>query len=235
MEGYEHTNSLVNMLIGVANEVARLAISDGMDALRNAGLYRQRVKKLCNETLRHQEQYESVHNSNFGDRLQMWLDYLDLVEETYRPHIFNVYMSLKQALDKRNVPQSEVKARVECGRICATMAVAQFDVLMRDMKKRFGPDYSPHFQRGRYGDPLHSWSQVCELVFCNNSAQPNVIDLTGDNNIRLAADILMRKLNSEDFLNQIGQQAILMNIDVMKKYATDEDLAVLGIERNCER
>ena len=231
MEGFDHTNSLINMLVGVANEVARLAISDGMNALRNAGMYRQHVKKLCNETLRRQEQYESVHNNNFGDRLQMWIDYLDSVEEEYRPHIFNIYMSIKQQLDKYRIPQSEAKARVECGRICATMAVAQFDVIMQDMRDRYGADYTPHFIKGRYDGPLHTWTQLCEEVIGKDDDPAYSIDFTHDPNCHLAFDVLSRKLNDPDFLNRIGSKAISMNIDVAKKYATDEDLAELGIER----
>ena len=52
MQGFDRANSLVNAMIGIANEVARLAISDGMDAIKRAGLYKQRTKQLCNETLR---------------------------------------------------------------------------------------------------------------------------------------------------------------------------------------
>ena len=90
MEGYDWANSLVNTMIGIANEVARIAISDGIDAIKRAGLYRQKTKQLCRETFRRQEQYEAIHNSNFGDRLKMWLDYLDGTEDEYRRHIFNV-------------------------------------------------------------------------------------------------------------------------------------------------
>lgn len=232
MAGYEHTNSLVNMLVGVANEVARIAISDGMDALRKAGMYRQRVKQLCNETLRRQEQYEALHNSNFGDRLKMWLDYLDSVEDEYRPHIFYIYMSVKQRLDKCRIPQSEVKARVECGRICATMAVAQFDALMQDMKQKHGADYTPFFRRGRYDGPLHTWSQLCTIVLGEDPDPEHPVDLTGDHNCQLAYDIMSRKLNNEDLINRIGARAIHMNEETARRYASDEDLAVLGIERN---
>ena len=33
MEGFERTNTLVNTMVGVANEVARLAIADGINSL----------------------------------------------------------------------------------------------------------------------------------------------------------------------------------------------------------
>ena len=100
MAGFDRTNALMNTLVGIANEVARLAISDGIAAIKKAGLYRQRTKQLCNETVRMQEEYEAKHNSNFGDRLSLWLDYLDGTEDEYRKHIFIVYNAIKMALDK---------------------------------------------------------------------------------------------------------------------------------------
>ena len=229
MEGFDRTNTLVNTMIGIANEVARLAISDGIDAIKQEGLYRQKTKQLCNETLRRQEAYESVHNANFGDRLKLWLDYLDGTEDEYRRHIFNIYMAVKQTLDKHKQSRSELKARLECGRICAEMAVGQFDALMTDIKEQFGVDYSPIFIRGRYTDPLHTWRQLCAMHF--KTDDPNeVIDMNNDPNLRLAADVLARKLSDADILNRIGKHALEHNLETARKYATKEDLEALGVD-----
>lgn len=179
MEGYDRANSLVNTMIGIANEVARIAISDGIDAIKQAGLYRQRTKQLCRETFRRQEQYEAIHNSNFGDRLKMWLDYLDGTEDEYRRHIFNVYMAVKMALDRHKQKDTELKARLECGLICAELAVGQYDALMQDLKEKFGADYSPLFARGRYDQPLHTWRQLCAL-YVKTDDPSDFIDLNDD-------------------------------------------------------
>lgn len=140
MEGYDRANSLVNTMIGVANEVARIAIADAIDAVKKAGKFRQETKRLCNETFRRQEEYEAIHNQNFGDRLKMWLDYLDGTEEEYRRHIFNIYMAVKMVLDRHRQSDTELKARIECARICAELAVGQFDALMHDLQDRYGVD-----------------------------------------------------------------------------------------------
>ena len=229
MKGFDRANSLVNTMIGIANEVARLAISDGIDAIKKAGLYKQKTKQLCNETFRRQERYEAIHNSNFGDRLKLWLDYLDGTEDEYRKHIFNIYMAVKMALDKHKQTNTELKAKLECGRICGELAVGQFDALMDDMKRKFGVDYTPLFVAGRYTDPLYSWKQVCDLyVKTDNPA--DYIDLNSDDNLRLAADILARKLSDPELLNRIGKHAIEMNLETAKKYASEEDLEELGVK-----
>lgn len=229
MKGFDRANSLVNTMIGVANEVARLAISDGIDAIKHAGLYKQKTKQLCNETFRRQEHYESIHNSNFGDRLKLWLDYLDGTEDEYRKHIFNIYMAVKMALDKHKQTNTELKAKLECGRICGELAVGQFDALMDDMKRKFGVDYTPLFVAGRYTDPLYSWEQVCDL-YVKTDDPADYIDLNSDDNLRLAADVLAHKLNDCELLNRIGKHAIEMNLETAKKYASEEDLEELGVK-----
>lgn len=229
MEGWDRTNSLVNTMIGVANEVARIAISDGIDAIKQGGLYKQKTKQLCNETFRRQEAYEAIHNSNFGDRLKLWLDYLDGTEDEYRKHIFNIYMAVKMALDKHKQKNTELKAKLECGRICAELAVGQFDALMRDMKLKFGVDYSPLFIAGRYTDPLYTWKQVCN-IYVKTDDPDDYINLNDDANLRLAADVLARKLSDADVLNRIGKHALELNVETAKKYASQEDLEELGIK-----
>jgi len=228
MQGYDRANTLVNTMIGIANEVARLAISDGIDAIKRGGHFRQKTKQLCNETFRRQEEYEAIHNQNFGDRLKLWLDYLDGTEEEYRRHIFNIYMAVKQALDRHRQHDTELKARIECGRICAELAVGQFDALMQDLKDRFGVDYSPIFIRGRYDGPLHTWRQVCDLYVRTDDPE-EYINLNDDQNLRLAADILARKLSDSDVLNRIGKHAIEQNLEVASRYASEEDMEELGI------
>ena len=228
MKGYDRANTLTNTMIGIANEIARIAISDGIDAIKNAGLYKQKTKQLCNETFRRQEAYEAIHNSNFGDRLKLWLDYLDGTEDEYRKHIFNIYMAVKQVLDKHKESNTELKAKLECGRICAELAVGQFDALMRDLNEHYGVDYSPLFILGRYDQPLHTWKQLCN-IYVKTDNPCDVINLNKDDNLRLAVDILARKMSDASTLNRIGQHAIEQNIETAKKYASKEDLEELGV------
>lgn len=229
MEGYDRANSLVNTMIGVANEVARIAIADAIDAIKKAGKFRQETKRLCNETFRRQEEYEAIHNQNFGDRLKMWLDYLDGTEEEYRRHIFNIYMAVKMVLDRHRQSDTELKARIECARICAELAVGQFDALMHDLQDRYGVDYSPLFIRGRYDGPLYTWKRLCDL-YVKTDDPAEYINLNDDENMRLAADVLARKLSDGDVLNRIGKRAIELNLEVASRYAGEEDLKELGLE-----
>lgn len=223
MEGYEKCNTLLNTSIGVANEVARIAISEAIESIQKAGLFKQKVKQLCKETFARQEHYESQHNKNFADRLKLWLDYLDGTEEVYYMHIFHIYMAIKQILDKHKQSNSVVKAKVECARLCAEIAVGQYDALMVDLKKEYGVDYSQLFIAGRYTGPLCTWLKLCDIIVKSDKGS-GTIDMRKDDNLRLAVDILIKKLNNPDELNLVGKYAIENNLDVARKYATEEEL-----------
>ena len=119
-------------------------------------------------------------------------------------------MAVKMALDRHKQKDTELKARLECGLICAELAVGQYDALMQDLKEKFGADYSPLFARGRYDQPLHTWRQLCAL-YVKTDDPSDFIDLNDDPNLRLAADVLARKLSDSDILNRIGKHAIEMN------------------------
>jgi len=223
MDGWDETNTRVNMLVGVANEVARLAVSDGIDALKAAGLYKQRTKQICKETFRRQEEYEALHNKNFGDRLKLWLDYLDSAEEEYRQHIFHIYMTIKQVMDHRRESRAEVKARLECARICCHLAVGEFDTVMREQWEKHGVDYSALFSDGRYDRVLHKWEELCD-IWVKTDKPSEVVLLNDDEQVSLAVDVLAKKLNDADYINHMCANAIDMNMEVAHRYVTQEDI-----------
>ena len=227
LQGWDETNSRVNMLVGVANEVARLAVSDAIDAIKAAGLYKQRTKQLCRETERRQEEYEAMHNKNFGDRLKLCLDYLDSAEQEYRQHIFHIYMTIKQVMDRYRDGRTEMKARLECARICCTLAVGEFDVVMRSMKEKYGVDYTALFQDGRYDRVLHTWSQLCEIWVQSDDKREGEVVLNDDKQVDLAVDVLTRKLNDPDYINRMGKFALEHNLDTAQKYISQEDIEIL--------
>lgn len=227
-EGYMYAETSVNLEIGASNEVARIAISDGIEFLKKAGKYKQKTKQLCRETFRRMEQYEAIHNHSFGDRQPLWLDYLDGMEDEFKKHIFNVYIAVKMVLDKHGESSASLKAMLECGRICADVAVDKYDALMLNLKKRFGVDYSPIFSMFRYDRPLFTWSAICDIYVKFDNPR-DVIDIDADNNLRMAVNVLCSKLSDEDILNRIGERAIKQNLDIVREYASAEDLLELGI------
>ena len=98
-----------------------------------------------------------------------------------------------------------------------------------DLQDRYGVDYSPLFIRGRYDGPLYTWKRLCDL-YVKTDDPAEYINLNDDENMRLAADVLARKLSDGDVLNRIGKRAIELNLEVASRYAGEEDLKELGLE-----
>ena len=226
-KGYWETDKYVNCVIGVANEVARLAVADGIKAVEQSPLYRHQIKSWCKQTFQEQERYENSHLRKFlRDQQQVFLDFLDACEREFRPHIFNIYMGAKQVMDRHRVSDTELKARVECGRIVAMMACANFDTLMKVHREKYGADYTCLFQQFRYTRPMQLWTKVAEAVVINDTGD-ETLSLTDDENLKLAYDVMARKLADTDLISRIGYVAIEQNPEIAARYASDEDLQAL--------
>lgn len=225
--GYWETDKYVNCVIGVANEVARLALADGIKAVEQSPLYRHQIKSWTKQTFQEQERYENLHLRKFlKDQQQVFLDFLDACEREFRPHIFNIYMGCKQVMDRHGVSLSELKARVECGRIVAMMACANFDTLMQAHREKYGADYTCLFTQFRYTKPMQLWTKVAEAVVINDTGD-GTLSLTDDENLKLAYDVMARKLADYGLISKIGYTAINLNPEIAARYANDEDLQAL--------
>ena len=233
-KGFWETDKLINTVVGIGNEMARLAISDGIKAVEQSSYYKHQVKKWCRQTFAEQERYEHTHlRKMLKDQQQLFLDFLDAVEKEFRPHIFNIYMSVKQVMLKHKQSNADLKARVECGRICATMACASFDSLMEAHREKFGVDYTALFQQFRYTKPMVLWTNVADVIVVNDHPEDHV-SLTEDKNCQLAYDIMSRKLSDFNLINRIGYVAISLNQEIARKYANDDELQELR-EKYAER
>lgn len=227
MHGYDETDKLVNTVIGMNNEVARLALADAIYAVEKSEYYRHEIKKWTKETFKEQEAYEGRHLSKFfKDQQQVFLDYLDAVEKEFKPHIFNMYMSLKMAMMKAHQHEAGLKAKVECGRVIAMIACANFDVLMREHKKKYGADYTAVFEEYRYTKPLALWSKVTERIVVDNHPE-NPTSLTDDAMCKRSYEVLACKMCDYKIINRIGCVAISQNKETAKKYANEEELKEL--------
>ena len=227
--GYWETDKIVNCIVGVSNEVARLAIADGIKAVEGSRLYRHEVKHWTKKTFSEQEAYENGHLRKFlKDQQHIFLDYLDAVEEEFRPHIFKLYMSLKQAMDRQHQGNSELKARVECGRVAAVLACANFDDVMKSHLEKYGADYTALFQQFRYTQPLHCWTQVAQRIVRDDHPETPT-SLRDDEQCQLAFDILARKTADFELINRIGYVALSQNEEIARKYADEDDLRELQL------
>lgn len=238
---FAHLNSLMNLVIGAVNTIAGKAVIDAKDELfKRKDLWKFEIKKNARLAEDAYYAYEKVHTRNFGDRYNLFLDYLNAVEDNIEKDVNMLTMSIAQVLTKHNQKDSMLKARVETARTMSEYACSMFDMLIEKANNRMNTrcmklilsrkmkpfDFKPYFEAGRITGVYHYWDKVTS-VLCKSDKNGDVISLNEDPNCKLAFEIIERKITSEDFLNKAGYDALKLNPECIKGSISEEDLKEL--------
>ena len=100
MQYFDRLNSLVNLVVGAVNSIACNALVDAVNELRKSKHYKFKTKQEAKQAIEAYEAWERTHTKNFGDRYNLFLDYLSAAEEAIQPDIDKLYWAIKQVLDK---------------------------------------------------------------------------------------------------------------------------------------
>lgn len=233
---FAHLNSLMNLVIGAVNTIAGKAVIDAKDELfKRKDLWRFEIKKNARLAEDAYYAYEKVHTRNFGDRYNLFLDYLNAVEDNIEKDVNMLTMSIAQVLTKHNQKDSMLKAKVETARTMSEYACSMFDMLIEKANNRVNTrcmklilsrkmkpfDFKPSFAAGRITGVFHYWDKVTSLI-CKPDHKGESITLNDDPNCKLAFEIIERKITSEDFLNKAGYDALLLNPDCISTIAAED-------------
>ena len=210
-ETFAHVSALFHTIIGGANDVANSVMLDAIGEIRKAGLYRQGVKKACNDAVARYGVFDSANMDDMisgeEDKRRFYMDYLDSVNERLRPHVFILYQSVKRVLDRSMIPGSSVKAHVMTAYEMLNFAVELFGKFFDRVPPCRPVDLRRTFSKGDLTPVLRAWRTVEELV-CRDCRG---IDLNADRDCRLAFDIIETKLVSEQGICESGKEALALN------------------------
>lgn len=233
---FAHLNSLMNLVIGAVNTIAGKAVIDAKDELfKRKDLWRFEIKKNARLAEDAYYAYEKVHTRNFGDRYNLFLDYLNAVEDNIEKDVNMLTMSIAQVLTKHNQKDSMLKAKVETARTMSEYACSMFDMLIEKANNRVNTrcmklilsrkmkpfDFKPYFEAGRITGVYHYWDKVMSAL-CKSDKNGDVISLNEDPNCKLAFEIIERKITSEDFLNKAGYDALQLNPECISTIAAED-------------
>lgn len=225
MEEHGRLNSLCNTVLGAANTVAGKALYDAVEAVSgNRKVYRQGVKRNLRLAVASFRDYEKVHYRNMGDRYQLFVDYLDSVEELARPHTEMLEMQFRQMFLREKVAEPYMRAKVSLAMVTLELAVHIFDTLMREARAKTGYDYTPLFSRGRIGGPLFYFGNAAGTVLGEAARLRPSEDL---NTLR-AIRVLEKTLTSEDTFGRAGLMALRYNGELVGKSVRQEDYEMLA-------
>lgn len=221
-EQFDKLNSLCNLVVGAANTIAGKAVFDARDMLKQRkDLWKFEVKCRATKATQAYYKYEKVHMKNFGDRYNLFIDYLDSVEEDIQPHVDKLCYSIAQVLSKYNQKDSMLKARLETARTLCEYACGVFDRIMKEAQERTHHNFANVFAPARLTEVLFQWNCVTSNI-CRTEPKGLDISLNDDPNCRLAFEIIERKLVSEDFLNKAGYEALKLNPECIKTISEED-------------
>ena len=240
-EQFYHLNSLINCVVGAVNTIAGKAVIDTKNELyKRKDLWRHEIKLNARLAEKAYYDYEAIHTRNFGDRYNLFLDYLSAVEDNIAKDVNMLTYSIAQVLTKANQTDAMLKAQVETARTMAQYACDIFDTIIREANKKVSDlciqnfksvrlrkpfDYTPYFAPARLTSVFHYWDKVTAKLCKTEGKEP--ISLNDDPNCKLAFQIIERKLTSEDFLNKAGYDALKLNPECIKGSISKEDLKEL--------
>ena len=240
-ENFNKLNSLINCVVGAVNTIAGKAVIDTKNELyKRKDLWRHEIKYNARLAEKAYYDYEAIHTRNFGDRYNLFLDYLSAVEDSIANDVNMLTYSIAQVLTKHNQTDAMLKAQIETARTMTQYACDIFDTIIREANKKVSDlciqnfksvrlrkpfNYTPYFAPARLTSVFHYWDKVTAKLCKTEGNVP--ISLNDDPNCKLAFQIIERKLTSEDFLNKAGYDALKLNPECIKGSISEEDLKEL--------
>src|SRR5574344_1908854 len=136
-ENFNKLNSLINCVVGAVNTIAGKAVIDTKNELyKRKDLWRQEIKMNARLAEKAYYDYEAIHTRNFGDRYNLFLDYLSAVEDNIGKDVDMLTYSIAQVLSKHNQKDAMLKAQIETARTMCEYACCVFDRLIKEANKK---------------------------------------------------------------------------------------------------
>ena len=212
-EMYNTISSWFHVIVGGTNDVANSTMLDAINEIKKTNLYRQRVKKACKDAVSRYEVFDKANmadmRSEEHDRRQLYMDFLDSVNERLKPHIFILRQSIKRVLDRNKIADSELKSHILTAYEMINYSVELFDKFFKAWPPCPPVNFGLTFKPARLHPVRQAWEQV-EDILCKDCVG---IHLDDDDNCRRALDIIETQIISEKFINQSGEAALALNHD----------------------
>ena len=212
-ETYNHVSSLFHAIVGGANDIAHTYMLDAIYQIKKKGLYRQKVKKACKDAVARYEVFEKLNMQDMQnaetDKRQLYMDFLDDVDQRLKPHVFLFRQGIKRVLDRNFIKDSEFKSYIILAHELINYAVVLFDKFIANCPSCPPANFGLTFKPARLHPVRQAWEQV-EEILCKDCVG---IHLDDDDNCRRALDIIETQIISEKFINQSGEAALALNPD----------------------
>lgn len=194
------------------NDLAIFAVTDAVEKLKEAGMWRQGVKYHAGRALAYIHDYEQALEATTkrAGNFQYFLDMSDAFYEEMQPVMLRFRMAIKNWLDRRGEPQSDVKSYFLWARCMLWCVVAQWDKYWERKLNELGGDVDPsqNFRAARLSGVLTAWDKAGENIGWKNPGE-----MFADPGVDLGMKSILLQINSNERINRCGKKALDMNPD----------------------
>lgn len=207
-EAFDMASSAYNNHHAMLSMAAASALLDSADMIEETAYYKGRAKQLLNRCKKWCETYWTRVHEVYGDRYALYIDYCNACVRSAEHDIRMFYFSIKSALDRERVKDSEVKAQVlmaaELIRVAATFHTDYWRIAA---EKTGFADIGKPFWYADHTPLLRMYSEFAQCV-CSQ-AEADVLD--HDKHCRTGLRAILAKCENDDKLGMAAREAIMQN------------------------
>lgn len=219
------------VLIGTANQCAYVAIDDAVEAMQDAGMMRHQAKQKAQQAVSEYKKYEHLvyqhYKANNDDRYYLWCDLVSRAAEKLDKDIKKLYYAVKNVIDRYNVQNSEVYAKIQTALALTSLATLLYDQLVSNYQSQTIVNISQSVSAGRLTSVERNWLSVADIT--SKGILPR-IDLSSDKACQLGIKVILARYASADFLNEAAREAMRLNPSC-KKYLHDGEWEKINEEK----
>ena len=174
------------------NDIVMGLIVETAEAIKKTPLYKQKVKQLLRSCEVERRKYEKLVEGIIGDKIEFFADANEVFMMDVKKHIDTLYYSIKNELDKSDVPHSSTISKAQQACTMAGFACVQFDKRMEELKKTDIRLKKFSLQYLRLTTTSHKLSELMDAIPINRTIDLNVTPASQ------SLDIVSKKLADVD-------------------------------------
>lgn len=212
MEAYKRTSEQFNVKFGLLTTIADERFNMCMDTMEGHRWMKGRVKMYAKRSQKAWDSYLSKLPTAFADKYPTYVDFMQRCY-AYMEHDVDVfYYSIKRALDKRRLPETDILAHAITSYELAQLARRFFRIFWETANKQWG--YDDLDKPFRYADPTpiaNALATMCDALI--DPLDAGQIRLDGESDCDRAIRVIIMRVHDADRLDELGIEAMRMNAE----------------------
>lgn len=212
----ERHSQFLNVVYGSMMDLTDSLMRDAIDEMRRQGTLRREVKRETGLALQAIKKLLDILRINTSGHRMLYLDLLDVVQDSVSQDILKLHFAVKQVLDRHKIDRSEMMTRIEVTHAMLHLAARSFDVVCQEGTDEYHMPFHRLFSALNPQGALARWTNVCHMA-CRYPEGINAA-ISNDQNIANGMKILLLKLTDMNLMEQHCITALSQHEDLKADY-----------------